>query len=100
MEILIGLEVLDEASYAEYRARMTPLLHAHGGSFGVDVRVAEVLKSPEPGAFNRLFTIRFPTVAAHDSFFENAEYLAIRREWFEPSVGRVRRLGRYAVLPP
>lgn len=99
MEILIGLEVLDDAKYTEYRARMTPLLHAHGGSFGLDVRVAEVLKSPEAGPFNRLFTIRFPTVAAHDNFFENAEYLAIRREWFEPSVGRVQRLGRYEVLP-
>lgn len=99
MDILIGLEVLDDAKYTEYRARMTPLLLAHGGSFGVDVRVSEVLQSPAAGAFSRLFTIRFPTVAAHDAFFQNAEYLAIRREWFEPSVGRVHQLGRYEVLP-
>lgn len=99
MEILIGLEVRDEAGYAAYRARMTPLLVARGGSFGVDVRVAEVLKSPDPVAFNRLFTIRFPSRAAHDAFFEDAEYLAIRRQWFEPSVGRVLALGRYEVLP-
>ncbi|RYZ09777.1 MAG: DUF1330 domain-containing protein [Myxococcales bacterium] len=99
MEILIGLEVRDDAMYREYRARMTPLLLAHGGSFGVDVRVAEVLKSPQPGAFNRLFTIRFPSVAAHDTFFGNAEYLAIRRQWFEPGVGLVTHLGRYEVLP-
>jgi uncharacterized protein (DUF1330 family) len=78
---------------------MTPLLLAHGGSFVVDVRVAEVLKSPASGGFNRLFTIRFPTVAAHDTFFGNPEYLEIRREWFVPSVGRVAKLGRYEVLP-
>lgn len=99
LEVMFGLEVRDEAKYAEYRARMTPILLAHGGSFVVDVRVAEVLKSPAPGGFDRLFTIRFPTVAAHDTFFENAEYLEVRRQWFVPSVSRVVKLGRYEVLP-
>ncbi len=99
MEVLIGLEVRDEAGYTAYRAAMTPLLVAHGGSFGLDVRVAEVLQSPKPGSFNRLFTIRFPSVAEHDAFFSNAEYQAIRRQLFEPSVGQVHRLGRYEVLP-
>jgi hypothetical protein len=29
--ILMGLEVTDHASYARYRARMTPILESHGG---------------------------------------------------------------------
>ena len=100
VEILIGLQVTDERGYAAYRAHMTPLLSAHGGSFGVDVRVAEVLKNPGEQPFNRLFTIRFPSWSAHDAFFANPEYLAVRRRFFEPSVAHSVRFGRYEVLPP
>jgi hypothetical protein len=46
---LMALQVDDQGSYAEYRARMTPLLHASGGAFGVDLEVARVLKAPEEG---------------------------------------------------
>lgn len=80
---------------------MTPLLEAHGGRFVVDVRVAEVLRSPEPGAagFNRLFTLRFRSQRDHDAFFADPEYLAIRARLFEPSVsGGAHVLGRHEVV--
>ena len=32
--VLMGLEVTDDASYARYRAGMTPILESYGGSFG------------------------------------------------------------------
>lgn len=99
IEILIGLRVIDEDTYSAYRAHMTPFLDAHGGSFGVDVRVAEVLKNPGTEPFNRLFTIRFPSISAHDAFFADPEYLAVRRKFFEPSVAHTARFGRYEVLP-
>lgn len=99
MEILIGLRVTNEELYAAYRAHMTPLLEARGGSFGVDVRVAEVLKNPGAEPFNRLFTIRFPSPEAHAAFFSDPEYLAVRQRFFEPSVAYTLRLGRYEVLP-
>ena len=57
--ILMGLEVTDDASYARYRARMTPILESHGGSFGCDFVVAKVLKGPSE-RLNRVFTISFP----------------------------------------
>ena len=38
--ILVGLEVKDPARYAEYRARMTPILHALGGAFRLDLEVS------------------------------------------------------------
>lgn len=98
IEILVGLEVTDDATYAEYRAQMTPLLEAHGGRFVVDVRVAEVLRSPGRATINRLFTIRFPSQERLDAFFAHPEYVAIRRRWFEPSVGGVDRLATYHVL--
>ncbi len=100
MEILVGLLVTDEAAYATYRAHMTPLLTARGGSFGVDVRVAEVLQSPGSERFNRLFTIRFPSRDEHDAFFADPEYLEVRKRYFDPSVApHGRFIRRYEVLP-
>lgn len=100
MEILVGLQVTDEALYAEYRAHMLPLLTARGGSFGLDVRVAEVLKSPGTQPFNRVFTIHFPSAAAHDAFFADPEYQAVRKRFFDPSVAPGSRWGRrYEEIP-
>ena len=98
IDVLIGLNVTNQELYAEYRKHMSPLLEAHGGGFIVDVHVAEVLRAPEPKPINRLFTIRFPSLAQYDAFFASAEYLAVRKRYFEPSVGAVQRLGRYEVL--
>ncbi len=97
IEILRGLRVVDEQRYARYRELMTPLLEAHGGRFVLDVRVAEVLRSPGSVPMNRLFTIRFPSQERHDAFFAHPDYQAVRREWFEPSVAGVERLGDYEV---
>jgi uncharacterized protein (DUF1330 family) len=100
MEILVGLMVTDEAVYTTYRAHMTPLLTARGGSFGVDVRVAEVLKNPGSEPFNRLFTIRFPSREAHDAFFSDPEYLEVRKRYFDASVApNARWIRYYEVLP-
>lgn len=97
-EILVGLQVKDDATYAEYRAHMLPILKAHGGSFIIDMRVSEVLKSPEEKPINRLFTIRFPSVEQHDAFFAHPEYKAVRAKYFEPSVAATSRIARYEVL--
>jgi uncharacterized protein (DUF1330 family) len=97
-EILIGVHVVDEAGYAKYRAEMTPLLEAYGGRFVVDVRTTEVLRAPAPGAFNRLFTIRFPSRQSRDAFFADHDYVAIRTRLFEPSVSGTVWLGDYAVV--
>lgn len=42
-EILVGLHVTDESSYAKYRAAMTPLLEGVGGFFRCDFRVGEIV---------------------------------------------------------
>ncbi len=97
-EILVGVHVVDEAGYAKYRAEMTPLLQAYGGRFVVDVRATEVLLAPAPGAFNRLFAIRFPSRQNRDAFFADQDYVAIRTRLFEPSVSGTVWLGDYAVV--
>ena len=76
---------------------MAPLLLAHGGSFRLDARVAEVLRSPAEQPFNRLFTIRFPSRERLDAFFSSPEYLAVRKRFFEPSVSAVTRLASFEV---
>jgi uncharacterized protein (DUF1330 family) len=86
--ILMGLEVTDEASYARYRAGMTPILESHGGSFGCDFVVAKVLKGPSE-RLNRVFTMSFPSGTARERFFADPRYRAVRAEHFEPAVARV-----------
>jgi uncharacterized protein (DUF1330 family) len=99
IETLMGLNVTNPALYAEYRAHMTPLLEAHGGSFGVDLWVAEVLRAPTTEPFNRLFTLRFPSQAHRDAFFSDPAYLAVKKQYLEPSVSNRSTLGHYTVLP-
>lgn len=94
IETLMALNVTDADVYARYRAAMTPLLTAHGGSFGLDLWVGEVLRSPTSRPFNRLFTLVFPSVERSEAFFSNAEYKAVRKALFEPSVSAVTELGR------
>ncbi len=92
---LFGVQVDDQQKYSEYRARMTPLLHAHGGAFGLDLDVARVLRAPNDAVMNRVFTIVFPSRQASSAFFANESYRAIRAEWFEPAVSRVLTLAEW-----
>lgn len=94
-EILVGLHVTDDASYARYRAEMTPLLHARGGGFAWDFHVREQLTPELDPPINRLFVIHFPDVAAKQAFFADAAYLAVRAEHFEPAVSAVHELGAW-----
>jgi uncharacterized protein (DUF1330 family) len=95
VERLVALQVTDEAGYQAYREGMTPILHAHGGDFGHDFRVSEVLRSTEDAPINRVFTIHFPDAAALEAFFGDPAYLAVRTAYFEPSVAWARELGRW-----
>ncbi len=99
VEMLIGLHVSDDERYTEYRRRMTPILERGGGSFGYDFRVSEVLISQTPKAINRAFTIRFPSDEAKESFFSDAEYLAIKLEYFEKSVQSTTTIASYVSEP-
>lgn len=91
---VFALQVTDEASYVAYRAAMTPLLHAMGGDFGFDVKVAEVLKNPNGKSFNRVFSIGFSSVGARNAFFQDPRYLEVRARYFEHAVGDRTHLGQ------
>lgn len=96
---LLGLQVDDAATYQRYRAGMTPILHRHGGRFGYDFEVANVLASETPRPINRVFTISFPDKASAERFYADPEYVEVRRTWFEPSVGAVTVIARFEELP-
>lgn len=93
--ILVGLEVRDAERYAAYRRGMTPILAEYGGSFGYDLRVSEVLRSPGGEALNRVFTIRFPSTEVRDRFFADPRYLRVRANDFEPAVGAMVAIAEY-----
>lgn len=88
-ERVMGLEVIDEVIYQQYREHMTPILHSFGGSFGYDFKVSDVLKSKTEDKINRVFTIDFPSKAAMDEFFNDPKYLAVKDKYFNSSVGSV-----------
>lgn len=92
---LFALEIRDPELYRRYRERMTPMLHARGGSFGFDFSVSEVLKGGGSARINRVFSMRFPDAAGAEAFFADPEYRAVRSELFERAVGHVSKLAEW-----
>lgn len=92
---VFGLEIRNGDLYRRYREHMTPLLHAHGGEFGYDFTIAEVLKSKTAAPIHRVFFIYFPSAAAAADFFADPAYRAVRSEFFEPAVGQVTKLAAF-----
>ena len=86
-ERIMGIDVTDDVEYQKYRAAMTPLLHAAGGDFGYDFKIAEVLKSKTEGKINRVFTIDFPSEKVMKDFFASDRYVAVKEKYFDRSVG-------------
>ena len=85
-ERVMGIFVTDDEEYQRYREGMTPILHAFGGSFGFDFKVAEVLISKTNAPINRVFTIEFPSETVMNDFFSNPEYLMVQKQHFVKSV--------------
>ena len=54
-EMIVGLFVVDQQKYTQYRAEIAPLLQAEGGRFRYDFEVSRVLKSDAGHDINRLF---------------------------------------------
>ncbi len=86
LEMLVGLEVYDDLKYTQYRDEMKPILHSHGGSFGYDFKISDVLKKETDDEINRVFTIRFPNELKMNEFFSNDRYLEIKEQFFTSSV--------------
>jgi uncharacterized protein (DUF1330 family) len=95
VEMLVGLNVIDDEAYRSYRAEMTPILSRYGGGFGYDFRISEVLKSETDAPINRLFTIFFADEDSMTAFFANPEYLQVKQAYFELSVTDTTIIAKY-----
>lgn len=98
--VWVGLEVADEAGYAAYRARITPMLERRGGGFVHDFVVGQVLRSSGSPAMNRVFMMVFPDRSVREAFFADPEYLQARAELFVPAVRSADFLGEYDEISP
>ena len=94
-EMLVGLNVTDDFQYQEYRKSMIPILQAYGGGFGYDFKVSEVLLTQTDSKINRVFTIYFPDKERMEQFFANADYLKIKKSYFENSVSDTTIISTY-----
>ncbi len=74
---------------------MLPILKAHGGSFGYDFRVSEVLINQSGNPINRVFTINFPGEEVSKKFFGHPAYLEVKEKHFNKSVGYTTVISRY-----
>ena len=86
VEMLVGLNVIDDEEYQLYRDEMSPILLSYGGGFGYDFKLSEVLKSKTEAPINRVFTIYFSSEDSMNSFFSDVKYLKIKEMHFENSV--------------
>ena len=85
-EMTVGLLVVDQERYAQYRKEMRPLLEEAGGAFRYDFDVARVLRGEGGAEINRAFVLRFPDQSSKERFFADARYVEIKRRLFDPAV--------------
>ena len=85
----MGLNIINEKEYQNYRENMTPILHSFRGKFGYDFKVSEVLASKSTEPINRVFTIEFPSEEVMNDFFKNPKYLEVKKKYFHKAVGDI-----------
>ena len=86
IEMVVGLNVVDDDAYQAYREEITPMLEKCGGGFGYDFKILKVLKSATQAPINRVFVIYFPDRNLMNTFFSDQAYLEIKQRYFEDSV--------------
>jgi len=94
-EILVGLHVLDDLKYDDYRKAMKPILSDYEGYFGYDFKVSDVLISEGSTDINRVFTINFSSKNKMESFFSDSQYLIVKEKYFVESVGSATIISSY-----
>ena len=94
-EILVGLNVVDEGIYQQYRKAMKPVLYDYDGDFCYDLKISEVLKSESSENLNRVFTLNFPSVQHKDDFFSDPQYLQVKQRYFDKSVDSITIIASY-----
>jgi uncharacterized protein (DUF1330 family) len=95
-EMTVGLFVIDQEKYAQYRAEIASLVDAAGARFRYDFEVARTLKSEADHDVNRVFVIQFPDRASKERFFADPQYVEIHDRLFEKAVQGTAIIAQYA----
>jgi uncharacterized protein (DUF1330 family) len=95
-EMVVGLKVINDEEYVNYRAAMTPILESFGGGFRYDFKVDEVLKNEEGREINRVFTIHCKDKESMDAFFSHPDYQVAKSKFFENSVAATTIISEYS----
>ena len=85
-EMTVGLLVVNQKTYDQYRREMRPLLEEAGGAFRYDFAVARTLQSESGVDINRAFVLQFPSRSHKERFFADPRYVEIKRRLFDPAV--------------
>ena len=85
-EMLVAMNVTDDARYAAYREAMAPILATYGGGFRYDFKVGETLSEAPEHPVTRVFAIFFADEDASAAFFADPDYLAVKAEHFDGAV--------------
>ena len=85
-EMTVGLLVVNQDTYAQYRREMRPLLEEVGGAFRYDFEVARTLQSESGVDINRAFVLQFPSRSNKERFFADPRYGEIKHRLFDPAV--------------
>jgi uncharacterized protein (DUF1330 family) len=83
---VMGICVTDEEEYSNYRKGILPILQSYGGSFGYDFKVSEVIQTKEVAPINRVFTIEFPSQEVMEKFFNDPDYLVVKKTHLDISI--------------
>ena len=94
-EMIVGLQIKDESSYAEYRKAMKPLLEKVKGGFRYDFKIGEVLKNEAKKPINRVFIIYFEDQQKKELFFSDPAYQSIKKQFFESAVSNTTIMAEY-----
>jgi len=94
-EILVGLQVLDDLKYEDYRTAMKPILSKYEGKFSYDFKVSEVLITEGEAEINRAFTINFSRKDKMEGFFSDSQYLVVKEKYFLESVSSTTIIASY-----
>lgn len=73
-EMMVGLKVINDEVYQNYREAMKPILETFGGGFRYDFKIAETLKSETDDPINRVFAIYFSSEEMMEKFFSHEDY--------------------------
>lgn len=84
--MLVAMNVTDRERYGAYRAAMLPILARYGGGFRYDFVVDEVLSKEPDHPVTRVFAIYFKDEPSSETFFSDADYLAVKRAHYDGAV--------------